>query len=194
MPSTEKLPIKRTIRRHQLREIVPLADTTIYEMEQRGEFPRRFYLTSRSVVWDLGEVEEWLEERRKAFSRKFGYDPRIDEGDLTDADLVLKLFDEIRPEAIYDIAPVVATGRSDFPNQINNVLCFPGIFRGALDAGATTITEGMKLAAANAIASAVPADELAADFIIPSVFDRTVGPLVAAAVADAARRDGVVRG
>ncbi len=57
---------KRTIRRHQLREIVPLADTTIYDMEQRGEFPQRFYLTSRTVVWDLGEVEAWLEERRRA--------------------------------------------------------------------------------------------------------------------------------
>jgi prophage regulatory protein len=62
--------IRRTIRRHQLREIVPLADTTIYEMEQRGEFPRRFYLTSRSVVWDLAEVEEWLEKRRKATDAK----------------------------------------------------------------------------------------------------------------------------
>ncbi|MQB07974.1 AlpA family phage regulatory protein [Agrobacterium tumefaciens] len=57
---------KRTIRRHQLREIVPLADTTIYDMEQRGEFPRRFYLTARCVVWDLGEVEAWLEQRRQA--------------------------------------------------------------------------------------------------------------------------------
>lgn len=57
---------KRTIRRHQLREIVPLADTTIYDMEQRGEFPQRFYLTSRTVVWDLNEVEAWLEERRRA--------------------------------------------------------------------------------------------------------------------------------
>lgn len=62
--------IRRTIRRHQLREIVPLADTTICEMEQRGEFPRRFYLTSRSVVWDLAEVEEWLEKRRKASDAK----------------------------------------------------------------------------------------------------------------------------
>lgn len=62
--------IRRTIRRHQLREIVPLADTTIYEMEQRGEFPRRFYLPSRSVVWDLAEVEEWLEKRRKASDAK----------------------------------------------------------------------------------------------------------------------------
>lgn len=57
---------KRTIRRHQLREIVPLADTTIYDMEQRGEFPQRFYLTSRTVVWDLSKVEAWLEERRQA--------------------------------------------------------------------------------------------------------------------------------
>ncbi len=62
--------IKRTIRRHQLRDIVPLADTTIYEMEQRGEFPRRFYLTSRCVVWDLGEVEAWLEGRRNASHKK----------------------------------------------------------------------------------------------------------------------------
>src|SRR5690606_19838360 len=61
---------KRTIRRHQLREIVPLADTTIYDMEQRGEFPQRFYLTSRTVVWDLGEVEAWLEERRRASKAK----------------------------------------------------------------------------------------------------------------------------
>jgi len=58
--------LKQTIRRSQLREIVPLADTTIYEMEQRGEFPRRFYLTSRCVVWDLAEVEAWIEERRRA--------------------------------------------------------------------------------------------------------------------------------
>lgn len=61
---------KRTIRRRQLREIVPLADTTIYDMEQRGEFPQRFYLTSRTVVWDLGEVEAWLDERRRASKAK----------------------------------------------------------------------------------------------------------------------------
>lgn len=61
---------KRTIRRHQLREIVPLADTTIYDMEQRGEFPERFYLTARTVVWDLGEVEAWLEQRRQASRAK----------------------------------------------------------------------------------------------------------------------------
>lgn len=61
---------KRTIRRHQLRELVPLADTTIYDMEQRGEFPQRFYLTARCVVWDLAEVEAWLEERRLASREK----------------------------------------------------------------------------------------------------------------------------
>ena len=62
--------MKRTIRRHKLREMVPLADTTIYDMEQRGEFPQRFYLTSRCVVWDLAEVEAWLEERRRASRAK----------------------------------------------------------------------------------------------------------------------------
>jgi malate dehydrogenase (oxaloacetate-decarboxylating) len=100
---------------------------------------------------------------------------------------------EIRPEEARGRAAVIATGRSDYPNQINNVLCFPGIFRGALDAGATSITENMKLAAADAIASAVGEDELAPDFVIPSVFDKRVSRLVADAAAAAAVRDGVVR-
>ncbi|HXH57556.1 NAD-dependent malic enzyme [Iamia sp.] len=100
---------------------------------------------------------------------------------------------EIRPEVAEGVVAVMATGRSDYPNQINNVLAFPGIFRGALDAGATTITEGMKVAAAEAIASAVPADELGPECIVPSVFDRTVVELVAAAVAGAAVTDGVCR-
>jgi malate dehydrogenase (oxaloacetate-decarboxylating) len=100
---------------------------------------------------------------------------------------------EIKPELIADIAAVVATGRSDYANQINNVLAFPGIFRGALDARATEITEGMKLAAADAIARAVSSDDLGPDHIIPSVFDRGVVELVAPAVADAARAEGYVR-
>jgi malate dehydrogenase (oxaloacetate-decarboxylating) len=100
---------------------------------------------------------------------------------------------EIRPEEAKGAVAVMATGRSDFPNQINNVLCFPGIFRGALDAGATTITEGMKLAAANAIASAITDAELTPEYIIPSVFDLRIAPLVAAAAAEAAVRDGVIR-
>jgi len=87
---------------------------------------------------------------------------------------------------------VVATGRSDYPNQINNVLAFPGIFRGAFDVRATSITESMKLAAANALAELV-GDRLQEDYVIPSPFDPRVGPAVATAVAEAARRDGVAR-
>jgi malate dehydrogenase (oxaloacetate-decarboxylating) len=99
---------------------------------------------------------------------------------------------EIRPEEADGLAAVIATGRSDYPNQINNVLAFPGIFRGALDVAATAITEGMKLAAARAIAEVV-GDEVRPDYIIPSVFDARVGPLVAQYVADAAVQDGVCR-
>ena len=100
---------------------------------------------------------------------------------------------EIMPEEAYPYVRVIATGRSDYPNQINNVLCFPGIFRGALDAGAVHITEGMKLAAAEAIASAVPEDELGPTYIVPSVFNHRVVELVARAVAQAAVEDGVIR-
>lgn len=70
MKSQEPPAVTRTIRRHELRQIVPLADTTIYDMEQRGEFPQRFYLTSRCVVWDLAEVEAWLQKRRQASREK----------------------------------------------------------------------------------------------------------------------------
>ncbi len=100
---------------------------------------------------------------------------------------------EIRPEEAAGVVAVMATGRSDFPNQINNVLCFPGIFRGALDVGATQITENMKVASALAIASTVSDAELAPDHVIPSVFDRRVAPLVAEASAKAAIADGVIR-
>ncbi|OZC94656.1 NAD-dependent malic enzyme [Rhodococcus sp. 06-235-1A] len=97
---------------------------------------------------------------------------------------------EIHPEVAKKYAAIVATGRSDFPNQINNVLAFPGVFKGALDAGARRITEGMKLAAAEAILS-VLGDELAADKIVPSPLDPRVAPAVADAVAAAARAEGV---
>jgi malate dehydrogenase (oxaloacetate-decarboxylating) len=90
-------------------------------------------------------------------------------------------------------AAVIATGRSDFPNQINNVLAFPGIFRGAFDVRASQINEEMKLAAAYAIASMIPEEELGPENIIPKAFDRRVGPAVAKAVAEAARATGVAR-
>ncbi len=98
---------------------------------------------------------------------------------------------EVDPAIAHKYAAVVATGRSDHPNQINNVLAFPGVFRGALDVRASRITEHMKLAAAEAIASCVP--DPTPDCVIPSVFDHAVAPLVAHAVAAAARADGVAR-
>ena len=90
-------------------------------------------------------------------------------------------------------AAVVSTGRSDFPNQINNVLAFPGIFRGAFDVRASDINEEMKMAAAKALAELISEDELSADYIIPKAFDKRVGPAVAKAVAEAARKSGAAR-
>ncbi len=100
---------------------------------------------------------------------------------------------EVAPEEIAGNAAVIGTGRSDYPNQINNVLAFPGVFRGALDVRATAITEGMKLAAAEAIAAVVKPEELEADYVIPSVFNRDVAPAVADAVARAAEAGGIAR-
>jgi malate dehydrogenase (oxaloacetate-decarboxylating) len=99
---------------------------------------------------------------------------------------------EIHPDVARRYAAVVATGRSDFPNQINNVLAFPGVFKGALRVRASRVTEGMKLAAAIALADVVGSD-VDADCIIPSVFDPRVAPVVADAVAAAARAEGVAR-
>jgi malate dehydrogenase (oxaloacetate-decarboxylating) len=100
---------------------------------------------------------------------------------------------EVMPEDAAPYVRIMATGRSDYPNQINNVLCFPGIFRGALDAGAPRITEEMKLAAAQGIAQTVTDDDLSEDYIIPSVFNRDVAPEVARAVVEEARRAGIAR-
>jgi malate dehydrogenase (oxaloacetate-decarboxylating) len=100
---------------------------------------------------------------------------------------------EVMPEEIADDVEVIATGRSDYPNQINNVLAFPGVFRGVLDVRAREITREMEMAAAHAIATVVSPDELEADYIIPSVFNRTVAPAVATAVAAAAEKAGVAR-
>jgi malate dehydrogenase (oxaloacetate-decarboxylating) len=101
---------------------------------------------------------------------------------------------EVMPEDAAPYVRIIATGRSDYPNQINNVLCFPGVFRGALDARATQITEEMKVAAARAIADVIPESELSEEYIIPSVFNFDVVRAVAAAVAEEARRAGVIRG
>ena len=102
------------------------------------------------------------------------------------------------PEIMPDLAKqagakVVGTGRSDFPNQINNVLAFPGIFRGALDVRAKEINEDMKMAAAKAIASLVSDEELNPDYILPMAFDKRIGETVAKAVADSAKKTGVAR-
>jgi len=99
---------------------------------------------------------------------------------------------EVHPDVAHKYARIVATGRSDFPNQINNVLAFPGIFRGAFDVHATAITEGMKLAAATALAELV-GEDLREDYVIPGPFDPRVPGAVSSAVAEAARRDGVAR-
>ena len=101
---------------------------------------------------------------------------------------------EIYPdEAKAGGARVIATGRSDFPNQINNVLAFPGIFRGAFDVRASDINDEMKMAAAEALANLISEDELSEDYIIPAAFDPRVGKAVAEAVAEAARKSGVAR-
>ncbi len=100
---------------------------------------------------------------------------------------------EVMPEEVEGLCSIMATGRSDYPNQINNVLAFPGIFRGALDSRARQINEAMKQAAAHAIADIIQDDELSADYIIPSVFNRKVGKRVAAGVARAAHKTGVAR-
>ena len=100
---------------------------------------------------------------------------------------------EIMPEEAAPYVAVMATGRSDYPNQINNVLCFPGIFRGALNCRASQINEEMKLAAAHAIAGIISDEELHPEYIVPSVFDKRVGEAVAREVEMAAKQSGVAR-
>src|ERR687898_924829 len=100
---------------------------------------------------------------------------------------------EITPEETEGRARIIATGRSDYPNQINNTLCFPGIFRGALDSRARKMNEEMKLAAARALAEVIPEEELSEDYVIPSLFDERIVPTMAEAVAEAARESGSAR-
>jgi malate dehydrogenase (oxaloacetate-decarboxylating) len=100
---------------------------------------------------------------------------------------------EVAPEDIETLVAIIATGRSDYPNQINNVLAFPGVFRGALDVRAAGITREMEIAAAHALAAVVDREHLEGDYVIPSVFDPRVAPAVAAAVSEAAQSSGVAR-
>ena len=100
---------------------------------------------------------------------------------------------EVMPDEIKDVARVIATGRSDYANQVNNVLCFPGISRGALECRARDISDGMKLAAAWAIAECIQDDQLHENYIIPSIFSADVTELVAQRVKEAAQKDGVAR-
>ena len=100
---------------------------------------------------------------------------------------------EVQPEEVWNDVAIMATGRSDYPNQINNVLAFPGIFRGALDVRARGIDEAMKLAAARAIAAVIPESDLGPEYIVPSVFNRAVAPAVATAVGNAAIESGIAR-
>ncbi|APE08308.1 NAD-dependent malic enzyme [Rhodococcus sp. 2G] len=167
-------------------------------------------IISSSDRTDLGEIKADLASRTNPEGRKGGIAEALDGADVylgvssgtVPEEIVATMADdaiifamsnpdpEIHPDIAHKHAAIVATGRSDFPNQINNVLAFPGVFKGALDAGARRITEGMKLAAAEAILSVV-GDELAADKIVPSPLDPRVAPAVAEAVAAAAKAEGV---
>jgi malate dehydrogenase (oxaloacetate-decarboxylating) len=161
---------------------------------------------------DLNDVKQWLAEQTRGWARPGAIGDALDEADVfigvsggtVPEEAVARMapdaivfamanpHPEVHPDVAHRYARVVATGRSDFPNQINNVLVFPGIFRGALDVRATGISEAMKLAAATAIADLV-GDELREDYVIPSPFDPRVAAAVAKAVTDTARREGLAR-
>lgn len=161
---------------------------------------------------DLNEVKRWLAEQTAGWARPGSIADALDQADVfvgvsggtVPEEAVARMapdavifamanpHPEIHPDVAHKYARVVATGRSDFPNQINNVLVFPGIFRGALDVRATRISEEMKLAAATAIADLV-GDDLSETYVIPSPFDPRVATAVARAVTDTARREGLAR-
>jgi malate dehydrogenase (oxaloacetate-decarboxylating) len=162
---------------------------------------------------DLTEVKQWLGEQTSDWAKPGSVTDALNGADVfigvsggtipeeaiasmaSDA-IVFALANphpEVHPDVAGRHARIVATGRSDFPNQINNVLVFPGIFRGALDVRATSISEGMKLSAATAIAALVADDDLSESYIIPSPFDPRVATAVARAVTDTARREGLAR-
>ncbi|KQX75137.1 MULTISPECIES: NADP-dependent malic enzyme [Aeromicrobium] len=161
---------------------------------------------------DLNEVKGWLAEQTAGWARPGSIADALDGADVfvgvsggtVPEEAVARMapdaivfamanpHPEVHPDVAHRYARVVATGRSDFPNQINNVLVFPGIFRGALDVRATRISEGMKIAAATAIADLV-GDDLSETYVIPSPFDPRVATAVSRAVTDTARREGLAR-
>ncbi|GAA2092255.1 NADP-dependent malic enzyme [Aeromicrobium tamlense] len=179
---------------------------------------RKISVTDRAGVItperdDLNEVKQWLAQETSGWARPGTIADALDGADVyigvsggtvpeeavarmaPDA-IIFALANpnpEVHPDVAHRHARIVATGRSDFPNQLNNVLVFPGIFRGALDVRATEISESMKLSAARAIADLVDEDELTETHIIPSPFDPRVSQAVARAVTDTARRDGLAR-
>jgi malate dehydrogenase (oxaloacetate-decarboxylating) len=165
--------------------------------------------------WDeMHPLKRWYAENTNFEKRSGGPEDALDQADLfiglsgarvirpealdrmNDDAMVFAMANpepEVMPEQAAPYVRIIATGRSDYPNQINNVLCFPGMFRGALDARATQITEQMKLVAAHAIADVIPESELSEEYIIPSVFNFDVVRAVASAVGEETRRSGVVR-
>lgn len=168
--------------------------------------------TTREDFEDLDPVKQWYAEHTNKDKRLGGPNEVIEGTDLVvglsgpgvleakslakmNADAMVFAManptPEVMPEEAAPYVRIMATGRSDYPNQINNVLCFPGIFRGAMDARATKITDEMKMAAAEGIAACVPENEMSEDYIIPSVFNRDVAIEVAKAVRDEAARSGV---
>lgn len=171
-------------------------------------------ILSRDIAKDLDDSKRWLAEQTNPDNRTGSTGDAIKGADLVvgvsgantispsdiekmNSDpIVFALANptpEVQPEHISSVARIIATGRSDYPNQINNVLAFPGIFRGALDARASAINEAMKIAAANAIANCIDEKDLSADYIIPSVFSKQVVRRVAVAVRDAAFQSGVAQ-
>lgn len=175
-------------------------DTTgaIYEGRQENmNWVKDWYARNTNPAKEEGTVHEVIKNADVFFG--LSAPGVIDENDLANMakdPIVFAMANptpEIMPEDAAGHVAVMATGRSDYPNQINNVLCFPGIFRGALNCRASRINEEMKLAAANAIANIIGPDELHPDYIIPSVFDRRVGEAVAAKVEEAAYKSGVAR-
>jgi len=175
-------------------------DTTgaIYEGRTEGmNWVKEWYARNSNPNKEKGTIKEVIKGADVFFGLSVpGVIDQNDLANMAENPIVFAMANpipEIMPEEAAGHVAVMATGRSDYPNQINNVLCFPGIFRGALNCRASRINEAMKLAAANAIAGIIGEDELHPDYIIPSVFDKRVGEAVAHEVEEAAYQSGVAR-